>query len=279
MEKIISVKNFSKNYGKVEAVKNISFDVEKGEIVGFVGKNGAGKSTTIRCMTNMLFPSSGSISILNMDSVHDAKEIKKRLSYMPSETEFYASITSNDLFKFSSKLSDGAYEKARELAKYFELDINKKISNLSLGNRKKVAVIIALMKKSDIIILDEPTSGLDPLMQNKFFDLMKKEAEKGCTIFLSSHNLTEIDKYCDRALIIKDGVIVDDLDMNTVKLNMHQMVSFKTSDGKEETFEFDGNINELVKDLSDKNLQYLEIKNKSVEDEFIDYYVREENHE
>jgi len=269
---VIEINNFSKNYGKTLAVDDISLSVEKGEIVGFVGKNGAGKSTTIRAILNMISPSKGYIKINGLNSVNDSKQIKERLSYMPSEASFYEKLLVADLFKFCLKFSDEGFEYAEELANYFELDMNKKISELSLGNRKKVSIIQALLKKAEIIILDEPTSGLDPLMQNKFFDLLSKEKEKGVTIFLSSHNLSEVEKYCDKVAIIKDGKIVDFLDMKNVKIKRQHKVSYTTDDGKNESFDFDGDINELVAKISLLKLESLEIKNKTIEDEFISFY-------
>lgn len=211
MEKVIEVKNFSKKYDSLVAVNKINFTVNKGEIVGFVGKNGAGKSTTIRCICNMLFPSDGEIKVFGLDSIQNAKEIKQKLSYMPSETQFYDHIKVKELLNFSNKWYSESIEKALSLAKYFELDLERKVSELSYGNRKKVAIILTLMQKSELIILDEPTNGLDPYMQQKVFNILLKEANEGCTIFLSSHNLSEIEKYCTRALIIKDGEIIDDL--------------------------------------------------------------------
>jgi len=269
---VIEINNFSKNYGKTLAVDDISLSVEKGEIVGFVGKNGAGKSTTIRAILNMISPSKGYIKINGLNSVNDSKQIKERLSYMTSEASFYEKLLVADLFKFCLKFSDEGFEYAEELANYFELDMNKKISELSLGNRKKVSIIQALLKKAEIIILDEPTSGLDPLMQNKFFDLLSKEKEKGVTIFLSSHNLSEVEKYCDKVAIIKDGKIVDFLDMKNVKIKRQHKVSYTTDDGKNESFDFDGDINELVAKISLLKLESLEIKNKTIEDEFISFY-------
>ncbi|MBK5253084.1 MAG: ABC transporter ATP-binding protein [Peptostreptococcaceae bacterium] len=275
----IEVKDFTKKYGKFSAVKDISFNVNKGEIVGFVGKNGAGKSTTIRCMSNMLFPTEGSIRILGMDSIKDAKAIKSEISYMPSETELYERVTSKELFKLAISFNNSNMKEAEELAKYFELDINKRVSELSVGNRKKVSIVLMFLNKGKVLILDEPTAGLDPLMQNNFFNKVKEEAEKGVTVFLSSHNLNEIEKYCTRALIIKDGIIVDDLNMEEIEVAKVQTVSYKTADGKAESYEYEGNVNELVEKLSALDLKFLEIRAKSVEEEFIRYYKGGEVHE
>lgn len=272
---MIEVKNLSKHFGNVKAVDDISFSVGKGEIVGFAGKNGAGKSTTIRCMLNMLFPTAGSITINSLDAQKDTKKIKGFLGYIPSDPAFYGNITCLELFRLCTYFSKNTLEKALSLAEFFELDANKKIGQLSLGNRKKVSIIAALLKSNKIIILDEPTSGLDPLMQEKFFDLMLKEKENGTTIFLSSHNLSEIEKYCDRVIIIKNGKIADNINMHKLKKEHKQTVSYTSFDGKEVSYEFDGDINDLVKVLSGIKLKTLEIKNVSIEDEFIKFYKGE----
>ena len=276
MSNIIEIKNLTKKYDHFQAVNDISFTLDKGSIVGFVGKNGAGKSTTIRCLMNMIFPTSGTCTIDGLDCITNAKQIRHIVGYMPSDSLFHNNILVKDLFKFCTSFSEIKMDKAIELSNYFELDIDKKIGELSLGNRKKVSIIQLLLKESTILILDEPTSGLDPLMQDKFFELLLKEKEKGTTIFLSSHNLNEIERYCDRTLIIKDGHIIDDIDMKKAIIKRPQIVTYTTKDGKDSSTEFNGDINELIKTLSALELSSLEIKTKSVEDEFIKYY-KEDN--
>lgn len=268
---MIKVEKFTKKYGDFIAVDNISFEIKENEIVGFVGQNGAGKSTTIRCMMNMLFPTSGKITINGLDSVMDTKKIKETASYMPSDTIFYENIKVDDLFKFCLKFSKKEYSEVEKLAKYFELDLNKKIYELSTGNKKKVSIIESLLKENKVIILDEPTSGLDPLMQKKFFDLMLKERAKGVTIFLSSHNLGEIEKYCDRVIIIKSGKIVETIDLKK-KQQVKYIVSYLDSKNNKTKYEYDGEINNLIKNLSLLDIKDLEIRKKTIEEEFISYY-------
>jgi len=275
----IRVEHFSKTYGKLTAADDISISIGKGEIVGFVGKNGAGKSTTIRAIANMIVPTKGRIAINGMDSVKDAKKIKGIMSYVPSDSAYYENATGEEIFRLCLKFSGQGFDRAEELAQFFELDMQKKISELSFGNRKKVSIIQALLKNSEIIILDEPTNGLDPLMQSKFFELMLREREKGAAIFLSSHNLSDIEKYCDKVIIIKDGKIADCFAMKDVRIRSSQTVSYKTRDGKTETFEFSGDINSLVRELSKIDLERLEIKTSAVEDEFIKYYREEGENE
>ncbi len=272
---VIEINNFYKSYGSFTAVNDLTISINKGDIVGFVGKNGAGKSTTMRSMLNMINITSGTISILNMDSKADTKAIKKRVSYVPSEASFYDNITCDKLLRFAASFTNTSTEEVKSLADYFELDLSKKIDELSFGNKKKLSLIQGLIKQCDVIVLDEPTNGLDPLMQDKFFELILKEKERGKTVFLSSHNLTEIEKYCDKVAIIKDGELVDFFDMKDVKIKHNQIVSYTTADGISETFELNTDINELILRLSKLNLKNLEIKNKSVQEEFIGYYKEE----
>ena len=275
---MIKVEKFTKKYGDFIAVDNISYEIKENEIVGFVGQNGAGKSTTIRCMMNMLFPTLGKITINGLDSVIDTKKIKEITSYMPSDTIFYENIKVDDLFKFCLKFSKKEYSEVEKLAKYFELDLNKRIHELSTGNKKKVSIVEALLKDNEVIILDEPTSGLDPLMQKKFFDLILKEKAKGVTIFLSSHNLREIEKYCDRVIIIKSGKIVETIDLKK-KQQIKYIVSYVDKKDNKTIYEYDGKINDLIKDLSLLEIKDLEIRKKTIEEEFISYYESSDENE
>lgn len=275
---MIKVEKFTKKYGDFIAVDNISFEIKENEIVGFVGQNGAGKSTTIRCMMNMLFPTLGKITINGLDSVIDTKKIKEITSYMPSDTIFYENIKVEDLFKFCLKFSKKEYSEVEKIAKYFELDLNKRIHELSTGNKKKVSIVEALLKDNEVIILDEPTSGLDPLMQKKFFDLILKEKAKGVTIFLSSHNLREIEKYCDRVIIIKSGKIVETIDLKK-KQQIKYIVSYVDKKDNKTIYEYDGKINDLIKNLSLLEIKDLEIRKKTIEEEFISYYESSDENE
>ncbi len=268
----IDIKNLSKNYSTVAAVKNLSLTIPKGKIVGFVGKNGAGKSTTLRSIFGMIHQTSGKITVLGMDSANESKAIKSKVAYVPGETSFYDNITCEKLLKFALGFTQTPMQEIERLAHYYELDLKKKVNELSLGNHKKVLLIQGFLKDAEILVFDEPTSGLDPLMQNKFFEHLLLEKQQGKTIFLSSHNLAEIEKYCDMVAIIKDGELVDFFDMADVKIKHSQQVSYTTADGKSESFELKGDINELISELSKLNLSHLEIKTKSVEDEFIGYY-------
>ncbi len=270
----IEIDNLVKNYGDFTAVNGINLVIPKGQIVGFVGKNGAGKSTTLRAILNMINPTQGQIKVLGLDSMKDNKEIKSKISYIPSESSFYENITCEQLLKFALGFTQTSIENMKKLSDYFELDLSKKINELSFGNKKKLSLIQGFIKDAELLIFDEPTNGLDPLMQNKFFELLLKEKKAGKTIFLSSHNLMEIEKYCDKVAIIMDSKIADYFDMKDVKIKHKQIVSYTTKDGTSESYEVEGDINALIKNLAKMKLESLEIKAKTVEDEFISYYKR-----
>ncbi len=274
MDQAIEIKGFTKKYGDFTAVNQLNLEIKKGEIIGFVGKNGAGKSTTLRCILDLIHPTEGTITILGMDSRKESKEIKKRVSYIPSESSFYDNITGKQLLKFAMQFTQITMQQLEALADKFELDLSKKVMELSLGNRKKVSIVQGLIKDAEVIILDEPTNGLDPLMQNILFELLLEEKAKGKTIFLSSHNLSEIEKYCDKVAIIKGGKLLDYMDMKAVKIQQKQVVTYRTVEGEEVSHVVE-DLNALVGKLAQLNLAQLEIKNQTVEDEFIAYYKGE----
>lgn len=274
----IEIKNMTKDYGSVKGIDDISLTVEKGQIYGFVGQNGAGKSTTIRCLLNMIFPTKGEAKIFGLDCINDTKKIKESLSYVPGEVSYYPQMKVYQLFEYAISFNNNRQkEKIDTLCEYFELDKKRYIRELSLGNRKKVSLIQALLKEPKLIILDEPTSGLDPLIQDKLFKLLLKEKEKGTTIFLSSHNLSEVEKYCDKVCVIKKGKIVEVSSLQDIRENKKQRISYLTKNGKQESYVFDGDINEELKKLSEIPLHSLEIRNISLEEDFMHFYQEDKN--
>lgn len=274
---MIEVVNFKKNYGKSKAIKDISFHVKKGLITGFVGKNGAGKSTTIHALLNLIKPTSGKLTIDGLDSIKDSRKIKEIISYIPSDIVYYKNIEIIDLFKFACKIQETNFEEALDLAKYFELDVKKKFNELSLGNKKKVSLVLSLMKEAKLYIFDEPTSGLDPLVQEKFFQKILEKKQKGATIFLSSHNLGEIEKYSDQVIIIKGGKIVDVINLKEEAKFEKLEVRYTLKEGKQVKEIFSGDINNLIDKLHQKDLISLEIKKASMEERFLKYYEVSEN--
>lgn len=208
---IIAIEDVSKKYKDAFAIENINLTIQKGDFYGFVGPNGAGKSTTMRILLGLINASHGEAKIFNETVSAQNQAILARIGYIPSEVFFYEYLTVQKTIDFSARLrGNGADLRAesKRLMQKFNVDPHKKIKELSLGNRRKVSIICALHHRPDLYIFDEPTSGLDPLMQSLFWGEMLERHKNGATIFVSSHNLTEIQRYCTKAAIIKDGHII-----------------------------------------------------------------------
>ena len=206
---VIEVKNLKKYYGGSRGVEDVSFTVEAGEIFGFIGPNGAGKSTTIRTLLALIHPTAGSATIFGKDCVRFAPEIAREVGYLPSEVFYYDGMRVKELLEYSASFyHKDCSARIRQLADTLDLDLKKKIDDLSFGNRKKVGIVQALLHEPKLIVLDEPTSGLDPLIQQRFFDLLRAENEKGAAVLFSSHVLSEVRKLCNRVAIIKEGRII-----------------------------------------------------------------------
>jgi len=206
MENAVEITNLTKSYGKNRGVIDVSLKVKTGDIFGFIGPNGAGKSTTIRSMLGFLKYDAGSIKILGMDSVKDHEKILKEVGYMPSEAWFYDSMKVSEVIKYAADVRGlDCSAEAEKLCKKLKLDTNKKIKQLSLGNRKKVSIVCAMQHKPKLFIFDEPTSGLDPLIQKNFFELINEYVSEGATCILSTHVLSEVNRYCKNAAIMREG--------------------------------------------------------------------------
>lgn len=268
---MIKITNFSKYYGKHLGVKDISFTVNKGEIYGFIGQNGAGKTTTIRALLNLIFKTNGSLKIDGLDVEKETKQIKSFTSYVPSEVEYYQGSRVSDIFNLSKSLTTRNVD-VDKLCKYFDLDQNRFIKELSLGNKKKVSLIQALIKNPQVIILDEPTSGLDPIIQERLFTLLKQKQKEGLTVFLSSHNLREVEKYCDKVLIVKNGEVIDVFDLNEKRKTTSLKVIYKEKNKPAKTIITEENVNTIINNLARKDLESIEILKPSLEEEFMKYY-------
>jgi ABC-2 type transport system ATP-binding protein len=207
---IIEVNHLTKYYGKSRGIVDVSFNVEEGEIYGFIGPNGAGKSTTIRLFLSLIYPTSGDAKIFGKDCINYGPQIRQDVGYLPSEVFYYGGMKVIDLLKYSASFyKKDSTQRLHELADIMELDLTRKISDLSYGNKKKVGIVQGLLHQPKLLLLDEPTSGLDPLMQQKFFNLVREENKRGATVFFSSHILGEVQKLCGRVAIIKDGSIIN----------------------------------------------------------------------
>ena len=291
----IEINNLTKTYGKARGITDVSFNVEEGEIFGFIGPNGAGKSTTIRTLLSLIYPTSGSAKIFGKDCIVFGPEIKKEIGYLPSEVFYYDNMKVIDLLKYSASFyKKDCSQRIKELAAVMDLDLNKKIDDLSYGNKKKVGIVQGLLHEPKLIMLDEPTSGLDPLMQQKFFDLLKEENKKGATILFSSHVLSEVQKMCERVAIIKEGKIIkiekiSDLKENNFKnfevetiskidndyFNISGVTNLRVTNNST-SFLFKGNINLIMQKISAIEITNLWIEEPHLEDVFMHYYEKGE---
>lgn len=292
---IIEINKLTKYYGKSRGIIDVSFNVEEGEIFGFIGPNGAGKSTTIRTLLGLIYPTSGNAKIFGKDCIEYGPEIKNEIGYLPSEVFYYDNMKVIDLLKYSASFyKKDCTKRIKELSEIMELDLNKKIDDLSFGNKKKVGIIQGLLHDPKLIILDEPTSGLDPLMQQKFFDLLREENKKGVTILFSSHILSEVQKMCDRVAIIKEGKIIKIENIATLNKSNYKKFKIETGEALDNkyfdikginnfslknntiSFIFSGDVNEVIEKLHGKRVTNLWVEDPSLEEIFMHYYEKEE---
>jgi ABC-2 type transport system ATP-binding protein len=292
-EPIIDITDLSKSYGKARGIEHVNLEIEEGEIFGFIGPNGAGKSTTIRILLNLIFPTGGSARIMGMDVIRETKKIKRQVGYIPSDGNAYASMDVHEFLSYCVRfhqVQDGVHRIA-ELSAWFELDLNRKIADLSMGNRKKVSIVQSLLHNPKLLILDEPTTGLDPLMQAKFFELLRSENRKGMTIFFSSHVLNEVQLLCKRVAIIKEGKIIKLEDIETLRNKQLKrvLIQFEGQANQQQfsiqgidriitklddtlAFMYSGGVNELVGSLAGMKIVNLTIEEPSLEEIFMHYY-------
>jgi len=296
---IVKINKLTKYYGKFPGIVDVDLEIEEGEIFGFIGPNGAGKSTTIRTLLGLIYPTSGSAEIFGKDIIKFGPEIKENIAYLPSEVFYYDDMRVIDLLKYSGsfykKDQKAIARRIKELADYLGLDLKKKIDDLSYGNKKKVGIIQGLLHEPKLIILDEPTGGLDPLMQQRFFDLLREENKKGATILFSSHILSEVQKLCDRVAIIKNGKIVKVEKISSLAANTHKRFKLETKsvietkyfdnisgisdlviDNNNVSFLYRGDINSVVRLVSELDLTNILIEEPDLEEIFMHYYVSDE---
>lgn len=288
----IEIKHLTKDYGKKRGIFDMSLEVEKGEIYGFVGVNGAGKTTTIRHMMGFLTPDEGTVTINGLDANKSSAEVKRYVSYIPGEINFPGNSTGEDFIKNQIYLSGrGDWEYAENVIDQLQLDAKANVRAMSKGMKQKTAIVSAFASDADILIMDEPTTGLDPLMRDIFIELLKEEKAKGKTILMSSHIFQEVEEVCDRVAIIRDGMIIDVIDMKDIRYN--KMKTYKMEFKSIEDFEHfrslgydlhrvkvddlqlnimihDQDINRLIQDLKNFNLVYF----KEIKVTFEDYITQ-----
>lgn len=286
---VLEIENLTKYYGDVRGVENLSLSLEEGEIFGFIGPNGAGKSTTIRSIMNLINKNSGKVFINGKEFNKDDLELKEMIGYLPSEISLYDDFTVKEMLNYHEKFYKRDLSKRRKsLVKRFKIDENKRIEDLSLGNLKKLGIVLALMHEPKIIILDEPTSGLDPIMQNVFYEILKEEKSKGNTIFYSTHVLNEVSKICDRVGIIKDGHLIkvekiDELSKKSLTFvtitskdikDIKKALKVKTILDEDNVIKFANTMNDdtLIKKLSKYTIDKILIEEATLEDVFLHYY-------
>ena len=287
----IETKKLTKSYGEARGITEVDLAVEKGDFYGFIGPNGAGKSTTIRTLLGLIEKTSGEALILGKDITNHRTEILADVGYMPSDSAFYSGMKVSEMLTLSAKLrGKDCTEEAKRLCERLELDTSRKIDELSFGNRKKVGIVLALQHKPSLYILDEPTSGLDPLMQREFYNILKERNEEGATVFLSSHVLSEVGKYCKRAAVIRDGrILVSDSVEKLAHTGIKKVwlggvtempgdfgaINMKLENGAL-SFLYEGNAEDLIKELSKLRFSDVNISDPDLEEIFMHYYARED---
>lgn len=287
---VIEVSNLTKYYGKARGIVDVSFKVEEGEIFGFIGPNGAGKSTTIRLLLSLIHPTSGSAKVFDKNVVQFGPEIRKDIGYLPSEVYYYEGMKVIDLLKYSASFYDcDCTQRLHDLSETMELELNRRISDLSYGNKKKVGIVQGLLHSPKLLFLDEPTAGLDPLMQRKFFDLIHQENARGVTVFFSSHILGEVQRLCTRVGIIREGRMVEISNIRTLQENNYKKIHI-TAEGLEPVsfnipgvttlqqengsvnFFFKGDINTVLQTLKGIQVTDITIEEPTLEEIFMHYY-------
>ncbi|MBP3415379.1 MAG: ABC transporter ATP-binding protein [Clostridia bacterium] len=288
----IKVTSLTKYYGKARGVIDVDLAVNEGDFFGFIGPNGAGKSTTIRTALGLIKPTSGSVSVLGKEPFKDRKAMLSDVGYIPSEAMFYGGMRVSDCIKLSADLRGmDCAEEAKKLCERLSLDTTKKINQLSLGNRKKVAIVCAMQHKPKLYVLDEPTSGLDPLMQKEFFSLLEERNKEGATIFLSSHILSEVERHCKKAAIIREGRIaacdsVDKLGQTNVKRVMLRGVEeipamdgirdMKSEDNSV-SFLYNGDVKSLLEMIISLPVADITVAQPDLDEIFMHYYQEGED--
>ena len=293
-EQAIVLNELTKHYGKHRGINNLSFSVNQGEFFGFIGPNGAGKSTTIRTLMGLIRPTGGSASIFDLDCHSKASVIARDVGYLPSENSYYENMKVRELLQYTADMYGmDCKTKMKELADRLNLDLSRKIADLSLGNKKKVGIVSAIMTSPKLIIMDEPTSGLDPLIQQAFYDILKEENSRGATVFFSSHVLSEVQKLCDRVAILKEGQLIGIQSIKELRESGYKKVSLsakeaiprdffdlsgianyaETADKTSVSFMYNGNITAIIDKLHLLHLDDVLLEEPSLEEIFMHYYA------
>lgn len=289
-EPALEAHSLTRYYGNNRGIENLSFVVNKGEIFGYLGPNGAGKTTTIRLFLNLIFPTSGTATVLGHDIVRGALEIRRLVGYVPGDISLYGSMRVREYLDYVSALRGMQPTRRAELLDRFPVEPHRRIRELSMGNRRKVIIIAAFQHDPLVYLLDEPTLGLDPLMQRAFYELLAEERARGKTIFLSSHNLPEVERICDRAAIIRAGQLVAVEDVRSLsarkvkdvdvwflepidpRILVSETVHLIEHDGANARYRVLGDVDRFIKSLANYAIRDVNITHASLEDVFFEFY-------
>jgi ABC-2 type transport system ATP-binding protein len=295
MGTVIETSGLTKYYGNAPGIIDLDLNVVEGEVFGFIGPNGAGKSTTIRTLLNFLFPTSGSGTVLGLDIIKDTLEIRRRVGYLPGDLSMYDSMTAREFLIYFANLRDcDCTASMASLADRFQLDLDRRIKDYSTGNRQKVGIVNAFMHKPELLILDEPTAGLDPLMQQEFQELINEVRAAGCTVFLSSHILPEVDRVADRVGIVRESRLIAVDSVEAFKARAHSTLSiqfaspvdeamFTHIDGVRDTevrnggtvlaVTVSGSLDAVIKEAASHNVVSISTRDSELEEVFLSYYA------
>lgn len=299
--KAIEIETLTKRYGAARGVENLSFDVEEGEIFGYLGPNGSGKTTTIRCMMGLLRPTSGQCRILGERIIHGKATQHNRIGYLPGDFRTWPGLTPRKLLRLLARLGKGndVNQRQEELAERLNLTLDRKIRTLSKGNRQKVGIIYAFQHQPDVLILDEPTIGLDPLIRQIVLDIIRETAQAGATILLSSHDLSEVAAVCGRAAILREGQLVELAPISKIIQQGERQIKIWFVEGtqipglpdnqlpgvrviRQNTntlhVAYQGTVDALLKWLAQFPVDRIATPETSLEDAFIHYYQKEAGH-
>ncbi len=298
-QKAIEIRGLVKNYGRVKALKGVDLDVNCGEIFGFLGPNGSGKTTAIRCMLDLIRPQGGLISVLGLNPQEEPEAVKERVGYLPGELHVDENLTARQVFRFFNSLRGNRsdWEFIEELSERLKLELRKPIKNFSKGNKQKVGLVQALMHKPELLLLDEPTGSLDPLMQQEVLRMLAEAQDNGATVFFSSHIISEVQAVADRVAIIREGKIVEvavtaDLlhrSMRQVRIRFQQPTEAEElyklpgveliakDDGLGVLLQVEGQMDSLIKTLAKYPINDFETERASLEEIFLAYYKGEED--
>jgi len=290
---VIEIDQLSKAYGTIQAVKGLSLRVEQGEIFGFLGPNGAGKTTTIRCMLDVIRPTSGTIRVLGLDAQRDRHAMHQRIGYLPGDVRLPGDVTGKQVIDYFSRLQGLQPVLLQDLVTRFDVEMKRPLKGYSKGMRQKIGIVLAFMCDPDVLILDEPTSGLDPLLQRTFNEFLLEEQARGKTIFMSSHIMSDVEKVCQRVAVIRKGELVTVEEVETLREKAGQRVTVefedKTSVSTEEMahvpgvsdvtvskgiyhMNMSGTMDPLIKALSRHEVLRLQVEEAPLEEVFLKFY-------